>query len=110
MNGAADRPAPLDRPAARLVAVGVVVAGLALLGWIYRGILFAPDPATPAADPAEAAYRACVAPRAAQFEEALKRGELSEDQAALFRGRAEAFCADQAQKGRLPGGSTLPGQ
>lgn len=110
MNGAGGRPAPLDRPAARIVAVGVALAGLAFLGWIFRGTLFSPDPAASPTNPTEAAYYACVAPRVAQFEDALERGELSEEQAALFRRRAEAFCADQAEKGRLTGGPTLPGQ
>ncbi len=103
MSGAADRPSPLDRPAARLVAVAVIVAGLAFLGWVFGGDVFGPDRAAAPANPGEAAYLACVAPRAAQFAAALERGELTAEQAALFRRRAEAFCADQAQKGRLPG-------
>jgi hypothetical protein len=110
MSGGLDRPSPLDRPAARLAAVAVALAGLALLGWIHRGDLFPPDPGVAPASPAEAAYRACVAPRAAQFEAALKRGELDEEQVSLFRSRAEALCADQAKKGRLPAGPSLPGQ
>ena len=94
MSGGRDRLPALDRPAARLAAVAVALGGLALLGWIYRGDLFGPDPGATTANPAEAAYHACVAPRAAQFADALERGELTEDQAALFRRRAEAFCAD----------------
>lgn len=109
MSGAGHRPSSLDSPIARIVAAGVAVAGLAFLGWINRGILFPPDPAAPA-NPAEAAYRACVAPRTAQFAEALERGELTEEQAALFGRRAEAFCADQAQKGRLQTGPSPLGQ
>ncbi|MDH3230407.1 MAG: hypothetical protein OEN55_11500 [Alphaproteobacteria bacterium] len=107
MSGGADRPSPLDGPAARLAAVAVALAGLALLGWINRGALFGPDPAAAPANPAEAAFRACVAPRAAQFAAALERGELTEEQAALFRRRAEALCADQVKKGRI---APTPGQ
>ena len=110
MSGGIDRPSVLDRPVARIAAVGVALAGLALLGWIHRGDLFPLESGAPAAMPAEAAYRACVAPRAAQLAESLERGELTEDQVALFRSRAEAFCADQAEKGRLPAGPAVPGQ
>lgn len=110
MSGAGHRLSSLDRPIARIVAAGVALAGLAFLGWVNRSILFPPDPAATPANPAEAAYRACVAPRAAQFAEALERGELNEEQAALFRRRAEAFCADQVQKGRLSAGPALPGR
>ena len=108
MSGGAGRPSALDHPAARLAAVAVALAGLALLGWIHRGALFPADPGAAPATPAEAAYRACLAPRAAQFADSLERGELTEEQVALFRGRAEAFCADQAQRGRLPTGASLP--
>ncbi len=103
MSGGADRPAALDRPAARLVAVGVALAGLALLAWINRGDLLPPDPAETPANPQQAAFRACFEPRAAQFATSLESGELSQEQVTLFRNRAEAFCADQAEKGRLPG-------
>jgi len=109
MSGGGDRPSPLDRPAARLVAVAVALAGLALLGWIHRGDLFPPDPAAPAS-PQEAAFRACFEPRAAQFAASLEAGELTPEQVALFRSRAEAFCADQADKGRITAGPSLPAQ
>jgi len=110
MRGATGRATPLDGPLARIVAAGLVLAGFAFLAWIFRGTLFPPDPAAAPASPAEAAFHACVEPRAAQFEAARERGELSEEQAALFRRRAEAFCADQAKRGRLPAGSPVPGQ
>jgi len=110
MKSIEKRPEALDRPVARLVAVGVVLAGFAFLGWIFRGVLLPPNRAALPSSPAEAAYQSCVAPRVAQFEAALDRGELSEDQAALFRRRAEAFCADQANKGKLPTGPAMPGQ
>lgn len=99
MSGS-ERPSPLDRPAARLAAVAVALAGLALLGWIHRGDLFPPDPAAAPASPQEAAFRACFEPRDAQFAASLKAGELTQEQVALFRSRARAYCADQAEKGR----------
>jgi hypothetical protein len=108
MSGAGDRPHALDRPAARLAAVAVALAGLALLGWIHRGDLLPPDPAAAPASPQEAAFRACFEPRAAQFEASLQAGELTPEQVALFRGRAEAFCADQAEKGRITAGPSQP--
>jgi hypothetical protein len=110
MSGGLNQPSPLDRPAARLVAVSVALAGLAVLGWIHRGDLFPSETVATPLGPAEAAYHACVAPRTAQFAASLERGELTEEQVALFRTRAEAFCADQAQKGRLPARPSLPGQ
>jgi len=110
MSGAAGRATPLDGPLARIVAAGVVLAGFAFLAWVFRGALFPPDPAAAPDNPAEAAYHACVEPRAAQFKAARERGELSEEQTALFRRRAEAFCADQARRGRLRAGPSVPGQ
>ncbi len=97
MSGA-DSPAFLDRPAARLAALGLALAALALLAWYHRGDFLPPDAAP--ASPEQAAFSACFEPRAAQLAGSLERGELTQDQVARFRGRAEAFCADQAKRGR----------
>lgn len=109
MTGGSDRISPLDRPIARLAAVAIALAGLALLGWFHREGLRPPQSGQAPASPAEATYRACAEPRTAQLAAAAERGELTEEQAALFRRRAEAFCADRANKGRLPA-SSAPGE
>ena len=106
MSGNREGPAALDGPMARLAAVGVALAGLALLGWIHRGDLLPPDETGTPAYPREAAFNACFGPSAARFAAMLEAGELTQEQATLYRNRAEAFCADQAEKGRLP----VPGQ
>ncbi len=93
-----DRRAPLDRPAARLVALGVALAALAALAWYHRAELLPPGPAP--ASPWQAAFSACFEPRAAQLAASLERGELTQDHATQFRGRAEAFCADRAKRAR----------
>ncbi|MEN8197276.1 MAG: hypothetical protein ABFS30_12310 [Pseudomonadota bacterium] len=107
MTGA-DRKSPLDRPAARIVAVAIALGGLAFLGWIHRKDLFPPELGAASANPAEAAFQACLAPQAARIAKDAESGQLTEDQATLFRNRAEAFCADRAEKGGA--GPGLPEQ
>ena len=95
-----DRSTPLlDRPAARIVALGVVAAALGALAWIHRGDL-SPDAATVAKSPQETAFLQCFEPRSRQIADSLTAGELRQDQAALFRGRAGDFCRAQAKRGR----------
>ena len=103
-------PAPhvLDRPAARLAAIGIALAAAALLAWIHRDDLFPPDPAAAAASPQEAAFHACFDPRAADIAKSLAGGELTGDQARLFTSRAEAFCRATAGGGNAV--PALPGQ
>ncbi|MDH5412436.1 MAG: hypothetical protein OEY16_13695 [Alphaproteobacteria bacterium] len=100
MTGA-DRDSLLDGPAARIFAVAVALAGMAFLGWMHRNDLFPPEPDV-AADPRQAAFQACYAPQAERIARDAESGQLNAEQAALFKNRAEAFCADQAEKGRLP--------
>lgn len=95
-----DTTSPLDRPAARLAAVTIALAGLAFLGWMHRNDLFPPEPGAAPGDPREAAFQACFAPQAARIAKDAESGQISAEQATLFRGRAEAFCADKAAKGR----------
>jgi hypothetical protein len=94
----------LDRPAARLAALGVVVLVAAILGYIHRNDLFPPEAAEAAAnDPAAA----CIAQRAAGIDGMFADGTINAEQASLFKGRAEALCRAQAgQTGAPP----LPGQ
>ncbi len=93
-----DRPGLLDRPAARLAALGVALAALAVLAWYHRADILPPDPAPDT--PGQAAFSACFEPRAAQLAGSLERGELTQAQFTQFRGRAEAFCADRAKRAR----------
>jgi len=95
MTGA-DRRSPLDRPAARIVAVAIALAGLAFLGWMHRADLFPPDSDATPATPAQAAFQACLAPQAARIAKDAESGQITQAQATLFRNRAEAFCADRA--------------
>ncbi len=94
-----DRPALLDRPAARLAALGVAAAALAVLALYHRADILPPDPAA-ADSPTQAAFRECFEPRAARLAGSLEIGELTQNQVAQFRGRAEAFCADRAKRAR----------
>ncbi len=94
----------LDGRGARIVAIAIALAGLAFLGWIHRDDLFPPEPGSLAGDPRQAAFKACFAPQAARIDRDEDSGRIDAEQAALFRSRAEALCADQANKsGTGPG-------
>jgi hypothetical protein len=96
---------PLDRPIARLGALGVFFAMAALLGYIHRDDLF-PPPA-PAVDPNDP-VALCLAERLPGIQGMLADGTIDERQAELFTSRAEALC--QAQSGQTGGPPPLPGQ
>ena len=89
----------LDRPAARVVALGVVVLVVVALGYIHwedvfpgeAGKAVADDPAAP-----------CIAQRTADIEALRAEGTISAEQARLFTTRAEALCRDQAGQGGQP--------
>lgn len=90
----------LDRPAARLCAVGVAVLMAAALAFMHRDDLFPPEQAAvDANDP----VALCLTERAADIDRMLAEGTITAEQAALFKSRAEALC--QAQLG---GGSGPP--
>lgn len=94
----------LDRPLARLGALGVFLAVAALLGYIHRDDLF-PPPAS-AADPNDP-VALCLAERLPGIEGMLADGTINETQAEAFKSRAEALCQAQARQGGPP---PLPGQ
>lgn len=101
MTGA-DRDSLLDGRGTRIVAVVIALAGMAFLGWLHRNDLFPPEPGAAAAnDPGQAAFQACYAPQAERIARDAESGQITTDQATLFRNRAEAFCADRASK-KLP--------
>jgi hypothetical protein len=83
----------LDRPAARVLALAVLLACAAALAWMHRADLF-PAAAGPGAagDPAAA----CIAQRSADIDRMQDDGVIDASQAALFKSRAEALCRSQA--------------
>ena len=100
-------PSFLDRPAARLVALGVLLLVAASLAFMHRDDLFPPPPAATIADDPVAR---CLAERAAGIEQMLADGVIDEAQAGQFKGRAAALCAPRAARagefiGRLAGSS-----
>ena len=95
---------PLDRPLARLGALGVFVAVAGLLGYTHRDDLFPPPvPAVDANDP----VALCLAERRPGIEAMRAEGTIDDQQAELFLARAEALC--QAQAGQT-GAPPMPGQ
>ena len=95
---------PLDRPLARLGALGVFVIVAGLLGYIHRDNLFPPPaPVVDANDP----VALCLAERAPGIEAMRAEGTIDDSQAELFLARAEALCQAQAGQTNAP---ALPGQ
>jgi hypothetical protein len=90
----------LDRPLARVCAVGVALLMVAALAFMHREDLFPPEQA--AADPNDP-VALCFAERAADVDKLLAEGTINAQQATLFKSRAEALC--QAQVG---GGNSVP--
>ena len=99
------RPKPaesiLDRPAARLAALGVVVLIVAAVGYLHRERLFPPDAAAVAADDPAAP---CIAQRSADIAQMRADGTITAEQASLFESRAEALCRAQAGQAAAPPG------
>lgn len=98
------RPSILDGMAARGVALLVLLLVVAGIGWLNRESLFPPEQA---AVPADDPVARCLAERAAGIDEMRAQGTIDDDQARLFKSRAEALC--QAQVGGS-GQPPLPGQ
>ena len=98
------RPSPssaLDRPVARIAAVGVAAVAALTLGYIHRDDLFPTDAGTAgaAADP----VMLCVAERSADIDGMVSDGTIDEARAALFKSRAEALC-----QSTVGGGNNAP--
>ncbi|MDH3793040.1 MAG: hypothetical protein OEU09_12380 [Rhodospirillales bacterium] len=89
----------LDRPAARLVALGVVALVIATLGYIHWEDVFPSEDAKAAADDPAAP---CITQRTADIEAMRAEGTLSAEQASLFKTRAEALCRAQAGQTGAP--------
>jgi hypothetical protein len=96
----------LDRPSARVAAGLIVLLVLAALAWMHREDLFPSQEAAPAAADDPAAR--CFAERGAEVDRMRDEGTINDQQAALFKSRAEAFC--QAQFGGGSGPPAIPAQ
>ncbi len=94
----------LDRPAARIVALGVIFLVVSGLATFHRDALLPPE--DPPQSPEEAAFRRCLAVRGGDIDRLRLEGMIDESRAALFKARAEALCRDQADgvPGRPPPG------
>jgi hypothetical protein len=90
----------LDRPIARLCALGVALLMGAALAFMHRDDLFPPEAAAGRA--ADDPVALCFAQRAADVDNLLKEGTITPDQAALFKNRAEALCQAQLGAGSGP--------
>lgn len=88
-------PSFLDRPVARLLAVGVAAASVALLLYINRAD-FLPG-SEEVASVEDNAYQACVDERHGQIDDMVREGLVGESQAGLFKSRAEALCRATAE-------------
>ena len=90
MNAGTGPVSALDRPVARIVAVGVAVVAALALVYIHRDNLFPPEPG--AADAAKDPVALCVAERSADIDGMVSDGIIDRSRAALFKLRAEAMC------------------
>lgn len=85
----------LDRPVARVAALGVAVLCLAILAWLHRAdlyaVAFAPEAA---ADP----FAQCLAERTAEIDAMVSEGVVDQERADLFKSRAEAMCRAETQR------------
>ncbi len=89
----------LDRPAARLLALGVVDLVVVALGYIHREDIFPGEAGEAAADDPAAP---CIAQRTADIEVMREEGTINAQQADLFKSRAEAMCRAQAGQAGAP--------
>lgn len=83
----------LDTIAARLVALAIFVLCIGALVWLNREAWLGLGPERSAA---EQALAQCIAERSADVARMLEEGVIGEDQAELFRSRAEAMCVAMA--------------
>jgi len=90
---AAPKPAALDRPAARLAALGVFLCAALFLAWTHRGDLMPAQ--AEAARAADDPVALCLARRAGDIDRMRADGVIDDGQAALFKTRAEALCVAQ---------------
>lgn len=95
----------LDRPAARVLALLVVVACAGALAYIHRDDLLPSDARVAAGDDP---FARCFAERRGDIDTMLAEGVIDQQRAELFLSRAEAMC--RAETGEGGGPPPLPGQ
>lgn len=88
-------PHPLDRPAARLVAVAVMLAAFGALGVIHRDDLTAWLAGPVVKDDPLAR---CISEHHGTIDKGVTDGIFTPEQAALFKSRAEALCRSTVPK------------
>jgi len=81
---------PLDRPMARWMALSIFVALLLLLGAIQRNAPWRPEE-TPTNSPNQN-YVLCLNERLGAVETMISEGAIDQNQASLFKTRADALC------------------
>jgi hypothetical protein len=101
-----DRRSFLDRPAARVVALIVLLLCVASLAYLHRNDIF-PKPESVAAAAEGDPAAPCIEERFADIEKMLTDGTIENAQADLFKQRAEAMCRDTA-RGHASPGPSLP--
>lgn len=91
----------LDRPVARVAALAVAAASLAVVAYVHRDDIrrMAGGEVGVADDP----VARCVAERTADIERLRQEGTVDAARAALFRQRAEAMCQAMAGGAGPPG-------
>jgi len=94
MKQPSDRSA-LDRPSARIAALGCALLAVGALALIHWDDLF-PSAAVAESDPAQAAFQDCFDTRVADIDAQVAAGRFTTEQAALFKRRAEGMCRDIA--------------
>ena len=87
-----DKPDFAESRFARLIALLLILAGIAVIGWHHRDDIFPPPEKETAANPE---LFACINERSAQVDGMLADGVISEGQARDFRARAIQFCQQQ---------------
>ncbi len=87
----------LDRPGARLVALGIFLCAALALAWVHRDDLNPPQAAA-ADDP----VARCLAARSGDIDRMREDGTIDDRQAVLFKNRAEALCIAQHGPGAGP--------
>lgn len=80
-----------DGPAAKAVAVLVIVLSAALIAYIHRGDLF-PKPVVASSNPE---LDACIAQRTAEVDRMVTEAVVNAAQAETFKTRAVQFCEAQ---------------
>jgi hypothetical protein len=86
----------LDTVAARIIALVIFLVCVGGLVWLNREAWLGLGPELTAA---EQALAQCIAERSGDVERMVEEGVIGEDQAELFRSRAEAVCVAMAGDG-----------